>query len=157
MPSTALHATVLACVLLAGCAGVVPSGTETTTCPPATDYESKPLPEKPTAFTADSVAEFAEAYEETMAWNDAVEQAETSLSSNGSAEVVNRTETGYVVHVTGGASYRTCTNGATAVADNFFDANYFVNETTVVRLETPENRTTNPRVNNGTIVETWKN
>lgn len=155
MPSIALRLAVVACVLLAGCAA--PSPGETRECPTPTEYDPKPLPGKPSDVTASSAASFAAAYEETLAWNDAVGRAETSLTSNGHGEVVRETGTGYVVHVDGGASYRTCTSGSVAVADNVFHANYFVNETVVVRLDSPTNTTVDPRTNGGEVVERWGN
>ncbi|WP_232686611.1 hypothetical protein [Halobacterium zhouii] len=171
MPSTALHLAVLACVLLAGCSGFVPSATETTPppsstgttptttelseneCPAATDYEQKSLPEKPTNFSKETAAKFAAAYEKAFVWNEHEEQAETEFQVNTRVRAVNETDTGYVVQLDGSATYSACSNGAHSVADVWLHTNYFVNETTVIRLAYPENRTTNPRTNGGNVVE----
>lgn len=155
MRSTIRCLAVVACVLLAGCAADS-SPNQTTGCPTPKDYGSKPFPEKPSNVNASSAASFAAAYEEALAWNEAVDRADTSLTSNGVAGTVRRAGSGYIVEVDGGASYRTCTNGSVAVADNFFHVNYFVNETVVIRLEDPENDTVDPRTNGGEVVERWE-
>lgn len=146
-------------LLLAGCTGFPPTdssptdGESASECPTATAYEQKPLPDRPATITEETAVEFAAAHANATAWNEAVGRARTALSTNVDGEAVNRTETGFVVHVSGGVTYRTCTRGQTAVADGFLRANYFVNETLVVRLDAPENRTTNPVTNGGEVIE----
>ena len=146
------------CVLFAGCAssgvGSGPTGTTTEGCPPPTNFSTRPLPEKPETLTNETAVAFAVEYEEATTWNDVRKSAEIDLSVDARGSVVNRTETGYVVHVTGGFSTYSCHDGARAVGDGFISANYFVNNTTVVRLEYPDNRRTDPRTN-GAVVERW--
>jgi len=143
-------------VVLAGCASVTPdSGEPDGECPTPTAYEQKPLPDRPATVTEETAAEFAAAHANATAWNENTGRAETALSTNTNGEVVNRTETGFVVHVSGGVTYRTCTRGQTAVADGGLRANYFVNETLVARLDTPENETANPLTNGGDVVAKW--
>ncbi|WP_158059041.1 hypothetical protein [Halorussus halophilus] len=146
------------CVLLSGCAssGVGTSPRETTTdgCPPTKHFSKKSLPEKPAELTNETAVEFAVAYENATTWNEERKNAETELNVNAQGSLVNRTKTGYVVHVSGGISTYSCHDGQVAVGDGFVRANYFVNDSTVVKLEHPENRTTDPR-DGGVVVERW--
>lgn len=150
----ALIALLLAvCVLLAGCASS--GGTATESCPPPKNFSEKPLPEKPTTLTNETAVEFAVAYENATTWNENLDGQKTDLNVGASGEVLNRTETGYLVHVSGGFSTYSCSMGQTAVGDGFVSANYFVNNSTVLRLEYPENRTVDPR-DGGVVVEQWE-
>jgi len=143
-------------MVLAGCTSVGGPAAEPTTkndCQEVS-YDRKPLPEQPPELTADSAASFAVAHANATTWNESAASADNSLHVSVEAETVNQTDTGYVVAVSGGGSYVTC-RGAPAVADFFVRANYFVNETLVVRLDTPENETTNPLTNGGDVVAKW--
>ncbi|WP_327050754.1 hypothetical protein [Halomicrococcus gelatinilyticus] len=157
----------VACVLLAGCTATSPSTaptettsvtsatpTETTsTCPPDEDLARRPLPDAPENVTRESVRSFAAAYEEASVWNR--ERADSTLSLGvhvSEATVVNRTGTGYVVHLEGGFSFEECLDGSGVAGEGIVRTNYFVNETTVVRLESPDSRAADPR-NGGTVVE----
>lgn len=153
-PSGRAVVVVVVALLLAGCASIAPDGGEPDSeCPTPTAYDQQPLPERPATVTEETAAEFAAAHANATAWNENAGRAEMALSTNADGDVVNRTETGFVVHVSGGFTYRTCTGGQTAVADGFLRTNYFVNETLVVRLDAPENRTTNPLTNGGEVIE----
>jgi len=165
-----LSIALVACVLLAGCAATGPSTaapestsvssatpTETpSTCPPDETLARKPLPDAPENVTRERVRSFATAYEEATVWNR--ERADSTLSLGvhvSEATVVNRAETGYVVHLEGGFSFEECLDGSGVAGEGIVRANYFVNETTVVRLESPASRTADPR-NGGTVVERWE-
>jgi hypothetical protein len=163
MARAAVQIAVAAVVLLAGCSGVAPtsdqpaaatqSPTETTDCPPPKNFDGKSLPDVPENLTGERAVDFATAYENATLWNDRVPDADHYLSTSTRGELVADTETGYVVHVRGSASYAACSNGERAVADAWPRTNYFVNETLVVRLTYPENKTDDPRYNGGTVVE----
>lgn len=163
MPRAAVQIAIAATVVLAGCSGVVPGGnqsttpaqtpTETADCPPSEDFDSKSLPDVPENLTEVRAVDFATAYENATLWNDRVPEADHYLSTSTRGELVADTETGYVVHVRGSASHATCSNGERAVADAWPKTNYFVNETLVVRLTYPENKTDDPRYNSGEVVE----
>jgi len=165
MPRAALPLAVVACVLLAGCPAGGPSAdtaatldeptttAETTRACVETAYDRKSVPDVPANVSAESAAEFAAAYENATVWNEIAADADNSLRVNTRAEVVNETDTGFVVYVSGGGSYVACHGEARAVADMWLHVNYFVNETTVVRLEQPENKTDDPRVNGGQVVK----
>ncbi|MFC3477478.1 hypothetical protein [Halobacterium litoreum] len=160
MRSNALHLAVAACLLLAGCSAAAPSTdqpttpTDTTTQEPCRtiDYEPKPLPDPPANLTAERAASFTAAYENATVWNENAPEADHALRVSTEASVVNRTDTGFVVHVSGGGSYAACHGEAEAVADMFLHTNYFVNETTVVRLTHPENKTDDPRRHGGEVL-----
>lgn len=163
MPRPALPLGVAFVVLLAGCAGVVPSSdqstspvqtpTETTDCPPPTDFEQKSLPDVPENLTAERAVAFATAYENATLWNERIPDADHYLSTSTRGEVVSDTETGYVVHVRSSASYATCSSGERAVADAWPRTNYFINESLAVRLADLENKSDDPRFDGGVVVE----
>jgi hypothetical protein len=166
-----LSLVLVACVLLAGCTATGPSTaptestsatsatpTETTAaaCPPGEDLAREPLPDAPENVTRESVRSFATAYEEATVWNR--ERADSTLSLGvhvSEATVVNRTETGYVVHLAGGFGFEDCLDGSHVAGEGIVRANYFVNETTVIRLGNPDARTVDPR-NGGAVVERWE-
>lgn len=168
MTRRALPLAVVVCLLLAGCSagGPTETGSPTTDVDPTTtaastqpdcesiDYEQRELPDRPDNVTEESAVAFAEAYENATVWNEHAADADNSLYVNTRAEIVNRTDTGFVVYVTGGGTYTTCHGEAQAVADMYLHANYFVNETTAVRLEYPGNVTDDPRRHGGEPVET---
>lgn len=152
-------------LLLAGCtASVSPSGTTTdgtvtttssANCPPPGNFSERALPAPPSTLTRASVTAFVAEYEENLTWNRMVEDDYISLGVHASRpSVVNETETGYIVHVEGTLGFERCIDGGHVAGDGVFSANYFVNGTTLVRLDDPENNTTDPR-NNGTVVERW--
>jgi hypothetical protein len=169
-----LSLALVACVLFAGClttgspAGptetktttdhppsTTPIGTTSEACPSAENVTRKPLPDAPENVTRKSVRSFAAAYEEATVWNRQVGYSTVSIGAHVSeATVVNRTETGYVVHLEGGFSFQDCRGGQRVAGDGIVRTNYFVNETTAIRLEGPETRTVDPR-NGGTVVERW--
>lgn len=163
MPRRALPLAVVAVVLLAGCSGLAPpsdqatsstqSPTETADCPPPENFAEKPLPDRPENLTKDRAVEFATAYEEATVWNELLPRADHHLSASTRGEVVTETEDGYIVFVDGSASYGRCVDSGTAHSDLFFDANYFVNESTAIRLTDIENKTTDPRTHGGDVVE----
>jgi len=165
-----LSVALVACVLLAGCAATGPSTaptestsvtsatpTDTTsTCPPDEDLARRPLPDAPGNVTRESVRSFVTAYEEATVWNRELKNPKISLGVHVSeATVVNRTETGYVVHLAGGFGFEDCLGGSHVAGEGIVRTNYFVNETTVVRLESPDSRAADPR-NGGTVVERWE-
>ena len=165
MPRLALHLAVVACLVLAGCVTNVPTAaptttpsettgsTETTLACQETDYDQRPLPDVPENVTAETAVEFAAAYENVTFWNENADKADNSLRVDTRASVVNETETGFVVHVSGGGSYVACIDSGEAVSDEWFRTNYFVNETMTARLVQPENKTDDPRENGGEVVE----
>lgn len=165
MPRPALHLAVAACLVLAGCSTGVPTTdststpsetttpTETTRSCPEVDYDQRTLPDLPQNVTAETAVEFAAAYENATVWNENAEKADNSLRASTRGEVVNETDTGFVVYVSGGGSYVACHGEARAVADMRLHVNYFVNETTAVRLVQPDNKTDDPRENGGVVVE----
>lgn len=161
MTRRALPLAVAFCLLLAGCSagGPTETGSPTTDVDPTqpdcetNDYEQRDRPERPANVTEESAIAFAEAYENATVWNDAAPDADNSLYVNADGSVLNRTDTGFVVQVTGGGTYTTCHGEDQAVADMYLYANYFVNETTVLRLEHPENETADPRRHGGEPVE----
>jgi len=166
-----LSIALVACVLLAGCTATGPSTAPTestsvtsatppettaTACPPDEDLAREPLPDAPENVTRESVRSFATAYEEATVWNR--ERADSTLSLGvdvSEATVVNRTETGYVVHLAGGFGVEACLDGSLVAGEGIVQTNYFVNETTVIRLESPASRAADPR-NGGTVVERWE-
>ena len=165
MPRFALHLAVAACLVLAGCSTGVPTtnttptlgettaSTETTQSCPEVDFDQRPLPDVPENVTAETAVEFAAAYEKASFWNENADKADNSLRVSARASVVNETDTGFVVHVSGDGGYVACHHSGRAIADAWFRVNYFVNETTVVRLEEPDNKTDDPRENGGVVVE----
>jgi hypothetical protein len=151
-------------VLVASCVGtpgVDPATTELrndrgTDCPTAEDYEQRLLPDRPEPFTNETVADFARAYEEARVWNENLD-AHHELGVSGQATVANRTDSGFVVIVSGGVTKHDCAAGH-SVADGFMSAAYFVNESVVVRAN-PDPGTVDavdPRVD-GEVVERWSN
>lgn len=85
-------------------------------------------------------------------WNENDGGAEFGLSVTSDTSVVNRTPDGFIIHVIGGVTYQGCTDGSVWVADGGLAANYFVNETTAIRLNQPRNRTDDPREHGGEVV-----
>jgi len=160
----ALHLTAVAVlVVLAGCAGTPGLGPATTTeqtdretdCPTAEDYEPRSLPDRPDTFTNESVAEFVAAYEEAIVWNENV-GAHHKLSVSGAAEILNRTESGFVVEVRGGFSrHGGCDDGAGhSIGEGGFAGLYFVNESVVIRATPNPDEPVAPRTD-GEVVERW--
>jgi hypothetical protein len=134
-------------VLLAGCTGggtapgtamnPPPTETATETTPerdPCTERDSRTLPEFPTTLTNESVVEFTERYVNASAWNE-VHAGDRLRHASVSTELLllNRTDAGYVVHVTVFAHVTTC-EGAQGV--NSFGWDYFINESLIARCIT---------------------
>lgn len=146
------------CLLLAGCASAgAPATTATTATTPelcqGTVASQSPLPERPESFDRQSATEFVAAYEGATARNRRVDGRTVAVDVTVTdLAVVNETPTGYVVHVSGGWSHERC-GGVQGMGT--FAANYFVNGTLLVRLDRPQNRTTDPRWG-GTVVERWE-
>jgi hypothetical protein len=146
---------VACCLLLAGCISTM--GGEATTnidpeCKETTEYEPREIPDPPSNITADTAATYAETHAEALAWNEGFASAQVSLRVNGDATVVNQTDSGYLVYVSGGVSEKHCEHGSVIVGDGGFAATYFINETEVVRLNLPENSTDDPRENGGEVI-----
>jgi hypothetical protein len=174
-PRQALSVALLAVVLLAGCAGTSPTTvsaptsetdapTATTTddpterrpCPPAEPATPTSTPVRPDDFTRENVAPFVRAYEEATVRKATLDEQTARMSVHVSeAAVVERTADGYVLHLEGGFSVERCLDGRRAAGEGVVRANYFVNETALVRLGDPKNRTTDPR-GRGTVVERWE-
>lgn len=147
-------------VVLAGCVSApsvqppkdTPEQSTTTThpeCVTTPDFEKQTVPTLPTNITRESAKRFAETHAEALVWNDKYRSADAGLGVNGDASIVNETPGGYLIHVSGGMTYYTCTNGQLGVADGGFYANYFINDSTALRLNSPTNRTDDPREHNG--------
>ncbi|WP_147299469.1 hypothetical protein [Haloferax sp. Atlit-6N] len=139
-------------MVLAGCA-TTPPAQSTSTPPPecvtTPEYERQPVPDLPMTVTRESAKRFAKTHAEALVWNDKYKSADTGLEVNGDASIVNEIPEGYIVHVSGGMTYYTCENGHLGVADGGFHANYFINDSTALRLNRPTNRTDDPREHNG--------
>ncbi|MFC4407457.1 hypothetical protein [Haloarchaeobius iranensis] len=144
------------CLVLAGCSSSTPAPETTTAtdspCSTTVEYEHRPVPDLPSNVTRETAIAFAERHAEALAWNDSVRSAEFGLSVTSDTSVVNRTPDGFVIHVTGGVTFRGCTDGSVWVADGGLAANYFVNETTAIRLDQPQNTTDDPREHGGEVV-----
>ncbi len=144
------------CLVLAGCSSSTPApGTTTPTdspCSTTVEYEQRPVPDLPSNVTRETAIAFAESHAEALAWNDSIRSAEFGLSVTSDTSVVNRTPDGFIIHVTGGVTFQGCTDGSVWVADGGLAANYFVNETTAIRLNHPQNTTDDPREHGGEVV-----
>jgi hypothetical protein len=109
------------CAVLAGCTGGIP-GTVTDDTPTADSDTETPMrsegceqldprdtPVPPTNLTSESVVPFLESYAAATHWNERFageEYVRVDVETNGF--VVNRTDTGYVVHVGTRVSLLTC-------------------------------------------------
>lgn len=110
----------------------------TANCTPSGDLDTRPLPERPDAFTADSVPPYVAAYETATLYNEILDEELVSAT----VEVTNRTlvETtadGYIVHVTLDANATSCdtdVDPAELVTTNVtVTARYYVDDMRVVR------------------------
>ncbi len=142
----------------AGHASPTPAKTppQENSCPPAENLSVRALPQQPSTLTNETAVAFASAYEEAIVWNDHLDNQTLSMGvSVSKATVVDRTASGYVVHVEGGLGFEKCLDGGHVAGDGFINANYFVNGTTAVRLQHPDSVTADPR-ERGTVVERWE-
>lgn len=147
------------CVLLAGCSSAPmtdsPAQSITTSdpaCVTTPDYEKRAVPARPTNVTHERARWFAGTHAEALAWNDAYGAADAELGVDAEASIVNQTDEGYLVFVTGGVSYSLCENGSRAVASGGFHATYFINDSTALRLPFPDNRSDDPREHGGETI-----
>lgn len=143
------------CLLLAGCSSAIseqPTTTTTQDCPTTEEYESRPLPELPANVTPEAAQSYAESHAETVAWNEQSGHAGYELDVSSVGSVTNQTEDGYVIHISGTGSYKECRDGQVSFADFGLNVNYFINDTTAIRLENPANETADPREHGGEVV-----
>jgi hypothetical protein len=154
-------------LVLAGCTGGSPVGssptetmnetsTPTATTTPAGDspLTPKPLPERPETLTQESVVEFAKSYEQAYKWNQELTNNTLNMTINPvRSNVLNTTETGYVVHLEVGFSQTLRSDGDQMAGGGFYTANYFINETTIMRAEAGGQQRPGPNPRNGTDVE----
>lgn len=150
-----------ALVVFAGCTGGISGSTspsEATASPspaadcPADRATERPLPARPEALTADRAVRFAERFERAYGANrelgpNVIEATVTPVRAN-----VTETAAGYRVRLGVGFSETRCLDGATAVGDGSYAAAYFLNETTVRRVEAGGRAGSELDPRNGTVV-----
>ena len=158
-------------LVLAGCTGGTPVGdspAETTIETPTTTATEtltpivtisptgdspltpKPLPDRPENLTRDSAVEFAKSYEQAYKWNQELTNNTFNMTiSPVRSNVLNTTETGYVVHLEVGFSQTLKSDGDQMVGSGFYTANYFINETTMMRAEAGGQQRPGPNPRNG--------
>lgn len=122
-------------------------------CPTPEALAARPLPERPEEFTAESARSFAAAYEEATVWNDEFQRRHSLVVGVDEATVLNRTEDGYLVGVTGNLGFTDCQDERLVAGDGVIRTSYFLNDSVVLRLAGGDG-TADPR-GNGTIVERW--
>lgn len=107
---------------------------EERTCDSPPVAETKSLPEKPPQLNSSSVVSFAGSYQQTSVWNSIATNDSWDLSvSVENKTVVDETETGYNVGVSGKMHYNTCLNGEVVAGDGVHETTMFINNTTVIR------------------------
>ncbi len=145
-------------LLLAGCTAVAPAGpsttpSETPSPPSESPLTPKPLPERPDDLTRATVVEFAEDFEVAYQWNEELDADTLEIAvAPQRAWVLDETADGFVVHLEVGFSKTGRSDGARMVADGFYTANYFVNGTTIRRVQVGGQQRPGPDPRNGTVV-----
>lgn len=147
-------------VLTAGCTGTLgvdetetESRTAHTSIP---DLTTKPMPDPPNTVDESSIREFVSSYERAYKWNEILQPTSTDIHlTMANMTVRNETKPGYVVHVKMSITHYYRPNGSTntIVEDDAYAVYYFVNSTTVRRVEPEVRRSTTPDPRNGTVVE----
>jgi len=164
---------VIALVVLAGCtaspSGTSPttdaSGDPATTVPttsPADDgtpgetLTPKPCPDRPGTLTNESAADYASSFEEAYAWNESLAEDPQSITVQVLVTNVTESGDGYVVtlDVQTGYTEIITPDGGTPIeqiADDWYTAAYFVNDSTL-RRSVARNATVTLDPVNGTVV-----
>jgi len=139
MSQAPLLVVAVGCVVLAGCTGGVPGtvtdstatagpDTETSTRGECEELEPRDAPTPPTNLASESVVSFLESYAAATHWNEQFagdEYLRVDIETNGF--VVNRTDTGYIVHVGTRVSMLTCDGAYGDPALYGPGSDYFIN------------------------------
>ena len=127
-------------ILFAGCTGITPgsdSSTEETDPEACDEVAMGPTPEKPSDLTQQSAIEYVEAHANASVWNQLANGSQSVSIKSVFTSVLNRTESGYVIHVTTDYGYQLCDG---AHGDDVDNRDYFINDSLIaVRLSS--NRT----------------
>lgn len=147
-------------VLTAGCTGMLGANeteTESRTVQTSTPtLTTKPMPGPPDTVSKSSIRTFVSSYERAYKWNEILKPTSTDIHLTvANTTIRNGTESGYVIHVKMSITHYYRPNGSTntIVEDDFYPVYYFVNSTTVRRVEPEVRRSTTPDPRNGTVVE----
>lgn len=144
-------------LVVTGCMAGTPTDQPTgdsTTPAEAVPVTPKPLPDQPETLTSENVVQFATAYERAYTWNqelttDTIKMTITPVR----VERLNTTDAGYIVHLEVGFSHTFRSDGAKVVGDGFYTANYFINATTILRVQAGGQVRPGPSPQNGTTLE----
>lgn len=155
MPSLPSRHTVLAVGLVfalvgsSGCIGLasLPGGG----CEP-TRVTATPYPAVPATLTNETVTEYAEAFEQARLLERHAGDRK-NFTYRIVVDSVNRTSDGWLVHLTGGVAERGCSWGRSYVGDGVVGAQYFINETTVYRVDAYMNAAADPRESGTEVVD----
>lgn len=144
-------------LVVTGCMAGTPTEQPTAATPTSTEtvpVTPKPLPDQPENLTSENVVQFAKAYERAYTWNQEFTSDTIKMNVNPArAELLNTTDAGYIVHLEVGFSHTFRSDGAKVVGDGFYTANYFINETTILRVQAGGQVRPGPSPRNGTTLE----
>lgn len=106
----------------------------------------KPVPKTPGDLTRANVVSFAKQFEEAYKWNRELTNQTTDLSVVVvEGDLVNSTDSGYVVQLEG-ESFETIRDGGNREgSDDFYTAYYFVNQSDVYRIRADSESAPDPR------------
>lgn len=134
----------------------VPTGpcpTADTVEAPQSPLEPREIPSRPPTFDNSSVVAFTEDFERAYKWNTDLRNITTEMTINiVESRILNRTTTGYIVHLEAGTSVTETRDGQRAAGSGYYTANYFVNESTIVRAAEGGEHDPGPDVVNGTRI-----
>jgi hypothetical protein len=166
---------VAGCVVLAGCTAGVPGTDDGPTDDPDTDtptpsvdceeLDPRDAPERPSNLTRDSAVAFLESHAAATRWNEQYAGEEwVRVDVEASGFVVNRTDSGYVVHVGTRASGLTCDGAYMDPPQYGPGSDYFINGSLLAVNDTGvgvRNASVHQPVSaaevlrNGTTIERW--
>ena len=142
-------------LMTAGCLGSVSSGNSPTATPgESSQLTPKPLPDQPDNLTHENAVQFTKEYEQSYTWNRELSDEAINMSVNPvRAEVLNRTDAGYIVHLEVSTTKKSRLDGEIAVGDGFYTVNYFINATTIQRAQTGGQQRPGPDPRDGETLE----
>lgn len=142
-------------LMTAGCLGSVSSGNSPTATPgESSQLTPKPLPDQPDDLTRENAVQFTKEYEQSYTWNRELSDEAINMSVNPvRAEVLNRTDAGYIVHLEVSTTKKSRLDGEIAVGDGFYTVNYFINATTIQRAQTGGQQRPGPDPRDGETLE----
>lgn len=118
---------------IAGCSGKQ-SSTPESSCP-ARRVTSVAYPETPSSLTNDSVVTYATDLEKAYQQRDHADGNTVEVSVTRMESIVEQTDGGYLVTLVIGFSTKGCLDGSLGVGSGGYEVRYYVNQTSVFRVQ----------------------